>query len=169
MSFIPFPAGVLLPFGGTTAPAGWLLCDGAAVSRTTYAALFAAIGTTYGVGDGATTFNVPNPAGRVLCAASGSHALGSITGAETHTLAVTEMPAHGHTVTDPGHSHNILAGTSGTGGIDSTAQNGTNLAASAPGTQGPANATGITIQNNGSGGAHNNMQPTIFFTAIIKT
>jgi microcystin-dependent protein len=166
MSFIPFPAGVLLPFGGSSAPSGWLFCDGAAVSRTTYAALFTAIGTTYGAGDGSTTFNVPNPAGRVLCAVSGSHALGSVTGAETHTLSITEMPAHGHTVTDPGHSHNILAGAAGTGGIDSTAQNGTNLTA-APGTQ--SRTTGITIQNNGSGGAHNNMQPTIFFNAIIKT
>lgn len=54
------PAGVIVPFAGTTVPAGYLLCDGSAVSRTTYAALFAAIGTTYGAGDGNTTFNLPN-------------------------------------------------------------------------------------------------------------
>lgn len=53
------PTGTILPFGGTTAPAGYLLCDGSAVSRTTYAALFAVIGTTYGLGDGSTTFNLP--------------------------------------------------------------------------------------------------------------
>lgn len=59
------PAGVVVPFGGKTAPSGWLRCDGSAVSRTTYAALFAAIGTLYGAGDGSTTFNLPNLTGRV--------------------------------------------------------------------------------------------------------
>jgi hypothetical protein len=54
------PAGTISPFAGSSAPAGWLLCEGQAVSRTTYAVLFAAISTAYGVGDGATTFNVPN-------------------------------------------------------------------------------------------------------------
>ena len=59
------PAGVIVPFAGTTVPAGYLLCDGSAISRTTYADLFAAIGTTYGAGDGNTTFNLPNCNGRV--------------------------------------------------------------------------------------------------------
>lgn len=54
------PTGSVLAFAGSTSPAGWLLCDGSAVSRTTYAALFAVIGTTYGTGDGSTTFNLPN-------------------------------------------------------------------------------------------------------------
>jgi microcystin-dependent protein len=57
------PPGVVWEFGGTTAPTGFLMCDGAAVSRTTYAALFAVIGETFGVGDGSTTFNVPNREG----------------------------------------------------------------------------------------------------------
>lgn len=60
------PAGVIVPFAGTTVPAGYLLCDGSAVSRTTYADLFAAIGTTYGAGDGNTTFNLPNTNWRAL-------------------------------------------------------------------------------------------------------
>lgn len=54
------PAGTILPFGGSKAPTGYLLCDGAAVSRTTYSALFTVIGITYGAGDGSTTFNLPN-------------------------------------------------------------------------------------------------------------
>ena len=54
------PAGAIMPFGGSSAPFGWLLCDGAAVSRTDYADLFAVIGTSYGTGDGSTTFNVPD-------------------------------------------------------------------------------------------------------------
>jgi microcystin-dependent protein len=54
------PAGAIIPFGGATAPSGYLECDGSAVSRTTYAALYAAIGTTWGSGDGSTTFNLPD-------------------------------------------------------------------------------------------------------------
>ena len=54
------PIGAILAFGGTSAPAGWMICNGAAVSRTTYAALFAAIGTAFGAGDGSTTFNIPD-------------------------------------------------------------------------------------------------------------
>jgi len=59
-NFNLLPAGTMVMYGGSTAPSGWLLADGSAVSRTTYAALFAAIGTTYGVGDGSTTFNLPD-------------------------------------------------------------------------------------------------------------
>lgn len=58
------PTGVVLPFAGTAAPTGWLACDGTAISRTTYASLFAAISTSYGVGDGSTTFNLPDLRGR---------------------------------------------------------------------------------------------------------
>lgn len=58
------PTGVVLPFAGNSSPAGWLACDGAAVSRTTYASLFAAISTSFGVGDGITTFNLPDLRGR---------------------------------------------------------------------------------------------------------
>lgn len=64
--FSSVPAGAMLSYGGATAPAGWLLCYGQAVSRTTYAALFAAISTTYGVGDGSTTFNLPDLRGRAV-------------------------------------------------------------------------------------------------------
>ena len=59
------PTGVIHIFAGSTAPSGWLICDGSAVSRTTYADLFAVIGTTYGSGDDSTTFNLPNLKGRV--------------------------------------------------------------------------------------------------------
>ena len=60
------PPGMIMSFPGTTIPDGWLLCNGAAVSRTIYATLFAAIGTKYGTGDGSTTFNLPNLAGRFI-------------------------------------------------------------------------------------------------------
>ena len=59
------PIGSIIEYGGTTAPEGWLLCDGSAVSRTTYASLFSTIGTSFGTGDGSTTFNIPNKKGKV--------------------------------------------------------------------------------------------------------
>jgi microcystin-dependent protein len=65
-SFKLLPAGLILPFGGATPPAGWLACDGAAVSRTTYADLFATLSTNYGVGDGSTTFNLPDMRGEFI-------------------------------------------------------------------------------------------------------
>jgi microcystin-dependent protein len=63
---VQFPPGTVISFAGSTAPEGWMLCDGAAISRTQYAALFAAIGTLWGVGDGSTTFNLPDLEGRFL-------------------------------------------------------------------------------------------------------
>jgi microcystin-dependent protein len=105
------PSGVMLYYAAGSTPAGWLRCNGAAVSRSTYADLFAAIGTTYGVGDGSTTFNLPNPRGkfiRVLDEGAGidpSRALGSYQADEikSHTHSATSS------VTDSGHSHNIPA------------------------------------------------------------
>ncbi|MED5549874.1 MAG: phage tail protein [Pseudomonadota bacterium] len=64
--FSAVPAGAVMPYAGSVAPAGWLLCYGQAISRTDYAALFSSIGTTYGVGDGSTTFNLPDMRGRAV-------------------------------------------------------------------------------------------------------
>lgn len=100
------------------APAGWLICFGQAVSRTTFAALFAAIGVTFGAGDGSTTFNLPDARGRGLIGldnlggvAAGrlpaALALGWAGGDATHLLATPEMPLHGHNINDPGHGHAI--------------------------------------------------------------
>ena len=104
-------AGIVMSFAGATAPEGWLLCDGSAVSRSSYSALFAAIGTTYGAGDGSTTFNVPDLTGRVVIGVSGSHALGSTGGETTHTLLSTELGVHAHEVPQHGHGNNIAAKT----------------------------------------------------------
>lgn len=65
LSSFLLPSGIIIPFAGASAPGGWLLCAGQAVNRVTYGILFAAIGTTYGTGDGSTTFNVPDLRGRV--------------------------------------------------------------------------------------------------------
>jgi len=106
-----FP-GFITEYGGATAPAGWLLCDGSAVSRTTYAALFAAIGVLHGVGDGSTTFNLPDCRGRATVGAGSgpgltARGIGAKGGEENHVLTTAEMPVHSHGVTDPGHAHGV--------------------------------------------------------------
>ena len=91
-AYIP---GIIQLYAGSSVPSGWLICNGQAVSRTTYAALFAVIGTTYGAGDGSTTFNVPNLVNKTV---RGSNSLGKTGGADTVTLTTANMPAHSHGV-----------------------------------------------------------------------
>lgn len=105
------PAGIVMPFAGSVAPQGYLLCDGSAVSRDTYATLYDVIGTTYGIGDGSTTFNVPDISGRVVIGVSGTHALASTGGASTVTLTTAQLPSHNHSVPQHGHAHTIVAKT----------------------------------------------------------
>lgn len=97
------PTGSVMIFAGINAPAEWLVCDGSAVSRTTYANLFTALGTTYGEGDGAATFNLPDMRGRApIGAGTGvgltQRILGAEAGAETVTLSVSNLPPHNHTI-----------------------------------------------------------------------
>ena len=121
---IPAPAGVptgtILDFGGGAAPTGYSLCDGAALSRTDDANLFAVIGTTFGAGDGSSTFNVPDFRRRVAVGAGGTGTtelaatVGSAGGSETHQLATSEMPSHSHSVAvGSGGSHTHSSGTYG--------------------------------------------------------
>lgn len=98
------PAGVITQYGGTTAPTGWLLCQGQAISRVNalYTRLFTAIGTNYGIGDGSTTFNVPNLQGRIPVGRDSTQsefdALAETGGSKTHTLTTANMPSHQHGV-----------------------------------------------------------------------
>jgi len=100
------PVGAISAYGGASAPGGWLKCDGAAVSRTTYADLFAAIGTIYGAGDASTTFNVPDLRDEFIRGKSAARALGSKQAASfaSHTHTAND-PGHFHTLNDPGHTH----------------------------------------------------------------
>ena len=141
------PAGAILPFAMNSAPSGWLAADGTAVSRTTYSALFAAIGTTYGIGNGSTTFNLPDLRGYFVRGA-GTNTDGTASGAFGQKQADAVGP-HTHAITDPGHNHTWNA-INGPGG-----QNyGTNYVAgitSIVGLTGYSvgnNTTGISINNN---------------------
>jgi microcystin-dependent protein len=103
------PAGVVEMYAGSTIPNGWLLCDGRStgISRTTYADLFAAIGTTYGSGDGSTTFNLPDMRSRMpIGVGTGTgltnRTLGGSSGVETRTIAESNLPTHSHTIN---HDH----------------------------------------------------------------
>ncbi len=186
----PIPVGVVHQYAGATAPTGYLLCDGTAVSRATYAPLFAIVSTTYGIGDGSTTFNVPDLRGRVpMGAGTGTGLNASGTGAptgtaqtartrgawggeETHLLSSAEIPAHSHPVSDPGHTHSAIATAGGGGGagVANWTTGGASYGnASTFGTSG-STATGLTVSNNtGGGGRHAVVQPFVVVNYIIKT
>lgn len=155
------PAGGLMPFAGSIAPAGWLLCAGQAVSRSQYGELFATIGTAYGVGDGSTTFNLPDLRGRVVAGVDNmggsdagrldwSNTLGTSGGTQTHTLTTSEIPSHTHTAS---------------GAATSVANSNNSLFM---GAGNPPVGTVGNIGSTGGGGAHNNMQPTLLLNYIIK-
>ena len=170
------PSGAVVSFAGTTAPAGWLICDGSLVSRATYPALFAAIGVTFGAGDGNTTFALPDLRGRtVLGVGQGAgltaRTLGDTFGAETHTLTINEMPSHNHGVTDPGHAHS--SGTAGGFVVNGTTSG---LASAGIAGGGGFQVTGwtapdptyISIQNSGGGAAHSILPPAVALNYLIR-
>lgn len=174
------PTGAIMPCALSTEPSGWLFCAGQAVSRATYSALFSAIGTTYGAGDGSTTFNLPDLRGRVAVGRDDMNAsaanrmtsggsgitgtsLGASGGTETHTLTTAQLAAHNHGVTDPGHAHTLgflQGGGNFSGGGNPFVGSNQNTGSA---------TTGITTQNNGSGSAHQNTQPSLILNYIIKT
>lgn len=97
------PAGTIAPFGGGTVPDGWMLCNGSAISRTTYSALFAAISTTYGSGDGLSTFTLPNAQG-VFLRGAGSQTISSVTYSSTRGLTQGDLLGT--------HRHGVASGNS---------------------------------------------------------
>jgi microcystin-dependent protein len=108
------PIGSLTAYAGASAPAGWLICDGSAISRTTYARLFAVLGTTYGAGNGTTTFNIPDLRGKFAMGVSGSHVIGSSGGAETVTLSSGQLPAHSHSIPEAAGTTTVASGAGAT-------------------------------------------------------
>lgn len=155
--------GALLMWATNTAPSGYLLCDGAAISRTTYAALYAVIGTTFGSGDGSTTFNVPNytnrmPYGTTIGATGGS--ADAVLVSHTHTATSV--------VTDPGHNHEYIRDKDA-GSLSSHQYSDSNAGYLNTTTS----TTGITVattnSTEGVSGTNANLPPYLGIKFIIKT
>jgi len=121
------PPGVIVDYGGAAAPDGWLICDGSAISRTTYAALFTAIGTWWGTGDGTTTFNLPDLRGRMTSGyvPSGGHSDVSTVGNTDGGALGGRRPSHHHTYTAQVGSTRNAAGGSTVSGEDAVGGNST--------------------------------------------
>lgn len=170
------PTGMIAAFGNSTPPTGWLLCDGSAVSQTTYADLYSIIGTTFNTGgEGAGNFRLPDLKGRLPIGNGQDSGLsltdrtiGTKLGEETHVLTTSELPAHTHTITDPGHFHGSIKRKNAAGGAQATAQDNV-VVNSANFRYLQYASTGITIDNAGSGSGHNNVQPFLVAAYIIKT
>lgn len=120
------PIGAVLPFWGLQEPTGWLLCKGQAVSRTDYKELFAVIGIRSGAGNGTSTFNVPDLRERVIYGVgdSGSftQTMGAVVGETAHTLTISEMPSHTHSLSQNNNAHTFAWGASGSVATDATAR-----------------------------------------------
>ena len=180
-----FLSGMVMPYAGSSAPTGFLLCGGQAVSRTTYSGLFAVVGTTYGVGDGSSTFNLPDLQGRVVAGKddmSGASAnrltdavtgglngdtLGDTGGTESHTLTSAQSGLVGHT-------HGVSASLEATTGAGASTT-GVDTGDSAFQGNNAANNTSMinvsisAVASADASEAHNNVQPTIILNYIIKT
>ena len=158
------PAGELKMWPTATAPTGFLLCTGAAVSRTIYAALFAVIGTTFGAGDGTTTFNLPDFDNRLPIGAGDLYAVGATGGSKD---AIVVSHTHTATVTDPGHNHVNGSinnnGFYGTFGISTGLTGKTGDAAYQQSPFTSTSQTGISVANSTTGvsGTNANYQPYI--------
>ena len=166
------PVGSTMRWKTSTAPAGWLVCGGQAVSRTVYSALFSLLGTTYGAGDGSSTFNLPNSTDRMNIGAGNLYGLGQ-TGGSTDAIVVSHTHTATSVVTDPSHSHgtsaggnyvflnggNIVAGTAGGGNLGYEPNTGTAT-------------TGITVATTnaiaGTSGSGANLPPYFADYEIIK-
>lgn len=165
---VGIPTGAIQMWPTATAPTGFLLCDGSAVSRTTYSTLYGVIGNTFGAGDNSTTFNLPNYVDRMPIGA-GTIAAISITGGSKDAVVVTHSHTATSTVTDPGHNHtytrystiNVQSGSASPCWIGTTTDNTS--------TAFTGITVGTTITSTGSSGTNANLPPYMGINFIIKT
>jgi microcystin-dependent protein len=173
------PTGTITPWSQASAPSGFLECDGAAVSRSTYAALFAVVSTTYGAGDGSTTFNLPNLTDRVAVHKSNNKSFASTGGANTvtptgnvagstanATLSTAQLASHNHGFTKAGN--NSMDGIQVNSPMESQRGNGgTNNALILSSGSGQGHSHNMSA--NFSGSANSVLQPFLTLIYIIKT
>lgn len=160
--------GFIKEYAGASIPSGYLLCDGGAVSRVTYAALFAVIGVTFGVGDGVNTFNVPDKRGRAGYGTGTGDATGATTvalgdkiGEATHVIIMDELPAQApNLLIDGGSNATMNVETRGNGGNSNTDRGGGS---------GASNYHTVQVANLGLGTAMNVTGPGLGVHYIIKT
>lgn len=176
------PPGTISFFSGPTTPSGYLLGNGAAVSRTTFSNLFANIGTQYGNGDGSTTFNLPDCRARYVAGGDATNATGRLTGLtggvsastlgntggnQQFTIAANNLPSLPVNISDPGHTHQLTAALGGAGSVGGGSGNIGNTTITTT-----SSTTGVTASIP-SVGADNpitsHLPPTIVFNCIIKT
>lgn len=163
------PIGSISAYAGSSDPnADWFIANGRNVSRITYATLFGIIGTTYGSGDGSTTFGLPNLQGVVPVGLDSGQsefdALGETGGEKNHTLSTSEMPAHRHTGSSISQGSFGLIRRSVTGETKTTAS----VDSSGAGNEPDVITTPGAIPSEGGGQAHNNLQPYIVLNYIIR-
>lgn len=178
-----FPIGSGCDYFGTVAPDGFMFADGSAISRTEYSELFSIIGTTYGSGDGSTTFNLPDKRSRVSVAKDNGtfNTLGKTGGEETHVLTTSEIPSHNHREihymqgnsvwTGSLDGNNTLVTRYGVYFPDAVSQGSANLGATGYATGKTNNVTsigGAFTEKTGNDQAHNNLQPYLVCNYIIK-
>lgn len=150
---VNLPIGTVIPFAGASVPSGYLLCDGAAIDRTAYAALFSVIGEEFGAGNGTTTFNLPDIRGRtVIGVGQGTglslRGMGDFGGGEVVNLLIGQIPAH---------THGIKRATGAAGGnFHATMNNGVTVT-----------DTADVTESAGGNASHNNMQPYFALNYII--
>ena len=183
------PLGGLLPYVGASAPnSAFALPSGQAISRTTYASLFSLVGTTFGAGDGSTTFNIPDLRGRAVFGLddmNGSAAnritvaggnfdgtvLGGTGGAQNHTLAVSEIPRGLHSLTDSLHHHSSPSGVASflgkSGTVNDTVQSGTGFSM-AETTITTSDNSNITLNDNAGGASHTILSPAMTLLYILR-
>jgi microcystin-dependent protein len=150
------PTGALMMWSTASAPTGWLICNGTAVSRTVYAALFAAIGTTFGSGDGSTTFNLPNYNNRTAIGAGGLYALGATGGSKDQTVVSHTHNLSGNVVTAVS-TNSVLVD----GAVEGISANViTNITPT---------ISNVTVSTSGSSGTDANLPPYLAINFIIKT